>query len=71
MNDDTDFPTCKTCDYARPAVGPADLLFCREGVTAPLGLQRQWGASQHHDEFVTPDFGCILHSALQDQQDDE
>jgi len=72
MSDDTDFPTCETCEHAQDAFGPDDLLFCGEGVTAPLKYQQEWG----HDiemlqgQFVTPNFGCILHSALDHQDND-
>jgi len=68
-----DLKTCATCAHTKD--DPIrDLLFCKKGVTAPWGMRREvLGAdtSMHSphlmsQECVTPDFGCILHSDLDD-----
>jgi len=62
MNDDTDFPTCETCEHRRPATNRMTdeaLMACLNGNAPTSGME------------VPENFGCILHSALQESQDDE
>jgi hypothetical protein len=73
MSDDADLLHCRTCDHAHEEIGVDGLAFCREGVTAPLSLQRKAVGNalpSPRDEFVTAGFGCVLHSDLQNRETD-
>jgi hypothetical protein len=63
MSDADDYPRCETCDawgndaytFDLPA-GPYTVADCEKGVSDP----------DQHQPHTAEDFGCILHSALQD-----
>jgi len=70
MSDDTDFPTCETCEHWKmwEQYDPDHPAYV-EGHVDPV--RGDYSHSGLNIRFTPKDFGCILHSALQDQQDDE
>jgi len=67
--------TCETCAHTKDdPIG--NLIYCTQGVTAPWSMRRELmgnrdGLYNPHimtQEYVTPDFGCILHSDLDDDE---
>jgi len=57
MSDQDEYPTCETCEHRRPATNHMTneaLMACLNGNAPTSGME------------VPEDFGCILHSDLQE-----
>jgi len=63
-----DFPRCETCGNAFSDGAPDDLLWCAERASAPEWMTKGAGYDESTPEHVVPDFGCIFHSDLQDDE---